>query len=144
MKSKDLVKQEFTEKMNTAMKSEDPNALAQAMADFAADVQESVLADAKAYQETQDAAILQKRGIHQLTQQENKFYQAWVDAAKSSNPRPAITNLDIALPETVIDNVMEDMRNEHPLLNMIDFQNMTALTKMIVNKQGKQLAVWGP
>ena len=144
MKSKDLVKQEFTEKMNAAMKSEDPNALVQAMADFAADVQESVLEDAKAFQETQDAAILQKRGIHQLTQQENKFYQAWVDAAKSSNPRQAITNLDIALPETVIDNVMEDMRNEHPLLNMIDFQNMTALTKMIVNKQGKQLAVWGP
>ncbi|EDS77256.1 conserved hypothetical protein [Clostridium botulinum C str. Eklund] len=143
MKSKDLLKQELTQKFATAMQSENQEDMINAFVEFAAGVQEEVLQDFREYQQTQDREILQKRGIHQLTQKENKFYQAWITAAKDSNPRQAITNLDIALPETVIDNVMVDMRAAHPLLEMIDFQNMTALTKMLMNKKGIQLAKWG-
>lgn len=143
MKSKDLLKQELMENLNKAMTSEDQGAIAQAFTEFAESVQQNVLEDVRAYQETQDKEILQKRGIHQLTQKETKFYQSWIDAAKSSNPRQSITDLDIALPFTVIDNVMDDLKANHPLLNLIDFQNMTAVKKMLFNKQGKQLAVWG-
>ncbi|NFN64385.1 phage major capsid protein [Clostridium botulinum] len=143
MKSKDIIKQELTQKLSAAMQSENQEDMINAFVEFATGVQQEVLDDFKAYQETQDKEILQKRGIHQLTQKETKFYQGWIDAAKSSNPRQAITNLDIALPETVIDNVMVDMRAVHPLLEMIDFQNMTALTKMLMNKKGIQLAKWG-
>lgn len=143
MKSKDLLKQELTQKFSKAMQSENQEDIINAFVEFATEVQEEVLQDFKAYQETQDREILQKRGIHQLTQKENKFYQSWINAVQDSNPRQAITNLDIALPETVIDNVMVDMRAAHPLLEMIDFQNMTALTKMLMNKKGIQLAKWG-
>ncbi|NFO41864.1 phage major capsid protein [Clostridium botulinum] len=143
MLSKDVLKQQLTEKFGAAMQSENQEDMINAFVEFATGVQQEVLDDFKVYQETQDKEILQKRGIHQLTQKETKFYQGWIDAAKSSNPRQAITNLDIALPETVIDNVMVDMRAAHPLLEMIDFQNMTALTKMLMNKKGIQLAKWG-
>ncbi|NFI03906.1 phage major capsid protein [Clostridium botulinum] len=143
MLSKDVLKQQLTEKFGAAMQSENQEDMINAFVEFATGVQQEVLDDFKVYQETQDKEILQKRGIHQLTQKETKFYQGWIDAAKSSNPRQAITNLDIALPETVIDNVMVDMRAVHPLLEMIDFQNMTALTKMLMNKKGIQLAKWG-
>lgn len=143
MKSKDILKQELTQKFATAMQSANQEDMVNAFVEFATGVQQDVLNDFKAYQETQDKEILQKRGIHTLTQKENNFYQSWIDAAKSGNPRQAITNLDIALPETVIDNVMSDMKSAHPLLEMIDFQNMTALTKMLMNKKGIQLAKWG-
>lgn len=143
MKSKDILKQELTQKFATAMQSENQEDMINAFVEFATGVQQDVLDDFKAYQETQDNQILQKRGIHTLTQKETKFYQSWIDAAKSSNPKQSITNLDIALPETVIDNVMSDMKAAHPLLEMIDFQNMTALTKMLMNKKGIQLAKWG-
>ncbi|ACD24315.1 phage major capsid protein [Clostridium botulinum] len=143
MLSKDILRQQLTEKFGAAMQSENQEDMINAFVEFATGVQQEVLDDFKVYQETQDKEILQKRGIHQLTQKETKFYQGWIDAAKSSNPRQAITNLDIALPETVIDNVMVDMRAEHQLLEMIDFQNMTALTKMLMNKKGIQLAKWG-
>ncbi|NHL29882.1 phage major capsid protein, partial [Clostridium botulinum] len=143
MLSKDVLRQQLTEKFGAAMQSENQEDMINAFVEFATGVQQEVLDDFKVYQETQDKEILQKRGIHQLTQKETKFYQGWIDAAKSSNPRQAITNLDIALPETVIDNVMVDMRAAHPLLEMIDFQNMTALTKMLMNKKGIQLAKWG-
>ena len=143
MKSKDLIKQELMKDMKAAMQSEDGSAIVQVLTDFADSIQQNVLADVRAYQITKDKEILQKRGIHQLTQKETEFYQSWIDAAKSSNPRQAITDLDIALPFTVIDNVMEDLKGNHPLLNLIDFQNMTAVKKMLFNKKGKQLAVWG-
>lgn len=143
MKSKDILKQELTQKFATAMQSENQEDMINAFVEFATGVQQDVLDDFKAYQETQDNQILQKRGIHTLTQKETKFYQSWIDAAKSSNPKQSITNLDIALPETVIDNVMSDMKVAHPLLEMVDFQNMTALTKMLMNKKGIQLAKWG-
>jgi hypothetical protein len=143
MLSKDVLRQQLTEKFGAAMQSENQEDMINAFVEFATGVQQEVLDDFKAYQETQDNSILQKRGIHTLTQKETKFYQGWTDAAKSSNPRQAITNLDIALPETVIDNVMVDMRASHPLLDMIDFQNMTVLTKMLMNKKGIQLAKWG-
>lgn len=143
MKSKDLLRQELSKKFSTAMQSENQEDMINAFVEFAEGIQQEVLNDVKAYQETQDKEILQKRGIHQLTQKETKFYQAWIDAAKSSNIRQAITDLDIALPFTVIDNVMDDLKASHPLLNLIDFQNMTAVKKMLFNKKGKQLAVWG-
>lgn len=143
MKSKDILKQELTQTFSAAMQSENQDDMINAFVEFAQGVQQNVLEDMKAYQETGDKEILQKRGIHQLTQKETKFYQSWMDAAKSSNPKQTITDLDIALPFTVIDNVMEELKTNHPLLNLIDFQNMTAVKKMLYNKQGKQLAVWG-
>ena len=143
MKSKDLLRQELMASLSKAMQSEDEGAIAQAFTDFAESVQQSVLDDVKAYQQTADKEILAKRGIHQLTQKENEFYQSWIEAAKSSNPKQSIADLDKALPFTVIDNVMEDLKANHPLLNLIDFQNMTAVKRMLFNKQGKQLAVWG-
>ena len=143
MNNKDIQAFNLNAKIKEAMQSEDENALGTVFTEFADNIQQSVLDDVKAYQDTQDVSILQRRGVHTLTQEENAFYQKWIEAAKSDNPRQALTNLDIALPFTVIDNVMEDLKANHPLLDMIDFQNMTAVNKMLINKQGKQLAVWG-
>lgn len=143
MKSKDLIQAELKENLVQAMKSEDENAIAQALAAFAQSIQEEVLADVKAYQQTADSNILAKRGVHQLTTEETQFYQKVIEAMQSNNPRQAITDLNIAFPETVIDNIMDDIRTAHPLLDAVSFINTSALTKILVNKQGAQLAVWG-
>lgn len=143
MKSKDLLKQELMANLSKAMQSEDEGAIAQAFTDFAESVQQSVLEDVKLYQQTADKEILAKRGIHQLTQKEMTFYQGIIDAMKSDNVRQAFSDINIAFPETVIDNVIADIKAEHPLLNIINFQNTTVLTKIVVNKKGIQLAKWG-
>lgn len=143
MKSKDLLKQTLMTNLSAAMKSSDEGAIAQAFTDFAESVQQSVLDDVKLYQETSDKEILQRRGIHQLTQKETKFYQGIVDAMKKDDVRQAFTGVEVAFPETVIDRVLEDIKAEHELLEVIDFQNTTILTKIIVNKKGVQLATWG-
>lgn len=143
MKSKDLLKQELMTNLSAAMQSSDEGAIAQAFTDFAESVQQSVLDDVKLYQETSDKEILQRRGIHQLTQKETKFYQCIIDAMKKEDVRQAFTGVEVAFPETVIDRVLEDIKASHELLDVIDFQNTTILTKIIVNKKGVQLATWG-
>lgn len=143
MKSKDLIQQELKEKLVQAFKSEDENAIAVAFAEFGNSVQQNVLEDFNAYQMAQDSTILAKRGIHQLTSDERKFYQSMIDAMKSANPQQAFTGLNAAYPETVIDNVIADIKATHPLLDAISFTNTTVLTKIIINKQGAQLATWG-
>ncbi|MBK5201799.1 MAG: phage major capsid protein, partial [Spirochaetaceae bacterium] len=143
IKNKDLVQQKLKEELAVAMKSTDENAIAMALASFAEGVQQSVMEEFKAYQQTADASILAKRGVHQLTATEDKFYQGIISAMKDTNPRQAFTTITTAYPETVIDNVIADIKETHPLLAAINFTNTTVLTKMIVNKQGAQLAVWG-
>lgn len=143
MKSKDILKQELMENLSIAMKSEDEGAIAQAFSEFAESVQQNVLEDVKAYQQTADKEILAKRGVHQLTNKESKFYQSIIDAMKSTDIRQAFTGLDVAFPQTIIDNVIADIKAAHPLLDIINFQNTTVLTKIIVNKKGIQLAQWG-
>lgn len=91
----------------------------------------------------QDTSILQARGVRQLTSEEKEYYMAFISAAKDSHPQQAIANLDKALPRTVIDSVMDEVVHEHPLLEVIRFQNTTAMTEFVVNRGSKQLAVWG-
>ena len=143
MKSKDLIQQELKQKLVDAFKSDNPDGITQAFTDFAESVQQNVLEEYNAYQKTQDSNILAKRGMHQLTSAEQKYYGKLIEAMKSSNPKQAITDIDIAFPETIIDNVLEDIKTAHPLLDAITFTNTTILTKMLVNKQGSQLAEWG-
>ena len=141
--SKDLKKEKIKEKMGRALQSENQEEFIQAYIELADSIKEEIMEDVHAYQATADAEILQKRGVHQLTSEEKKFYEEWIKAANSSNPKQALTNLEVGLPQTVIDNVMQDMKTKHPLLDAINFVPATALTKILVNKQGKQLAHWG-
>ena len=146
MKSKDVIKQELNEKISVAMQSKDPEALTNAFTDFAVNLQQDVVADFQNYQQTQDSAILEKRGIRQLTAKETKFYSDFAKDLKSNydNPKMAFTGIDnTTLPTTVIDTVLSDIQSSFPILSAINMQNTSAITKMIVNKQGMQLAVWG-
>lgn len=147
MKSKDLIKQELNKTLGAAMQSKDPEALTNAFSDFAVNLQADVVNDFKVYQQSHDSSILANRGIRQLTTPENKFYTTWMGALKGNydNPKMAFTGLDnTTLPQTVIDNVLSDIKSSFPILSAINFQNVSTVTKMIVNKQGMQLAAWGP
>lgn len=90
-----------------------------------------------------DTTILANRGVRQLTTAENKYYQRVIDAMKSRDPKQALTGIDVAMPETVIDSVFEDLRTNHPLLSAIDFIPTNGAVSMIMNTNGYQEAAWG-
>lgn len=145
MKSKDVILQELKAKFENALKSEDSDAITQALTDFAAGIQEDVLNDYKTYQRTNDSAILAQRGVRQLTAEETKFYQRLGNAARTGTKdiKQAFEGEENAFPQTVIDAVLSDIKTQFPLLDAINVQNTSTLTKFIVNKKGIQLAVWG-
>lgn len=91
----------------------------------------------------QDATALSNRGVRQLTSEEKAFYQAFANAAKSSNPRQALANADLLLPETVINAVFEELQTNHPLLSHINFVPSGGAVQLLINTNGYQTAAWG-
>lgn len=147
MKSKDVIKQELRDKFAAALSGTDPEQITDALTQFAVDLQADVVNDFKAYQQSQDSAILARRGVRQLTAEEKKYYTGVMEGIKAhfDNPKMAFTGLDsTTLPQTVIDQTLSDIGTAFPLLGAINFQNTSTITKMVVNKQGMQLATWGP
>lgn len=94
---------------------------------------------------TNDVAVMAQRGIRQLTSAEMKFYKNWIESAKASNPKQALTDLiDVeGMPETIFEDVYRNLKEEHPLLAKVKFQNVKYLTKWLMNDHTADKAVWG-
>lgn len=145
MKNLDVIKQKKTEilaKMNQAIKDGNEDAFVQAYTEFTDMLQEAVMAEAKGLIQAADTNVLVGRGVRQLTSEERDYYEKVIEAMKSSNPKQALSDLTVVLPVTTIDAVFEDLIAEHPLLNVINFQNTSGLIEYIVNTNTKQLATW--
>lgn len=148
MTSKDMLAQNKDQALANfaaAMKGDDEQAIANALNAYYRAVKDELLFEAReaAENNASDTAALAARGRRPLTTAENAYYNAVIDALKSSDPKNAFTNLEITMPPTIVDGVMEQMQKEHPLLNMISFMNTTALTTVILNAQPAQTAKWG-
>ncbi len=151
MQSLDLVKTNYlaaADKLVAAAKGNDDKVMQEAFASFADVIQQNVMAEAEKYRDEMvheaDSAVLMSRGVRQLTSKEQKFYESWISAAKSDNPKQALASVDVVLPKTTIDDVFEDLVTAHPLLDAIDFQNVGAITEWLLNTNETQLASWSP
>lgn len=147
--SADLTKAEreqMTKKLQQAMESGDEAQAAQAMAEFGEAIQQAVISEAQAAAvgAVADSNILAARGVRQLTSTETKYWEKVIAALRSDDYRQALSSIEIAMPETTIDSVFDDLVQQHPILDAIGFINTNGKVKMIVNKGGIQLAVWGP
>ena len=89
--------------------------------------------EAKGLIQSADNTVLAGRGTRALTSEENKYYEAVIEAMRSSNPKQALTTVTVAFPKTVIDAVFEDLINEHPLLDEVDFVNTSGLVEYLIN-----------
>ncbi|MCD8207197.1 MAG: phage major capsid protein, partial [Bacteroidales bacterium] len=116
---------------------------------IASEISEQFAADAELYKQTQDKAILERRGVRTLTNAEQKFYEKLIDVMKSGNPKQAFVEIigtddeDDIMPNTIIEDVFRQLTEEHPLLSRIQTQNVAYLTKWILNNHTAQTAAWG-
>jgi len=146
MKNQDMIqlkKAEIMNKMHQAITDDDKEAYAAAFDEWTEMLQASVMDEAKGLVQAADSAVLNGRGVRQLTTEENTYYQKFIESMKSSNPMQALTDMDEVLPKTVIDAVFEDLIEKHPLLDVVNFQNTSGLIEFLVNTQGTELATWG-
>lgn len=135
-------KEEFRAEIKQALESGDTEKFSEAFTNYMSNIEQAVMREAKGVIAIDDSNILQTRGVRQLTSKEKDFYQKTIEAMQAA-PN-SVNNLDVVMPETVINSVFEDLKAEHELLSVIDFKNATGLTRFLVNTNAKQLAQWGP
>ena len=134
-----------TAALQAAFNAEDttPEVMQGAFEQFAQAIAATVQADFESA--NGDRNILAQRGFRQLTAEENKYYQALIEAGKSKNPVQTYAGLlsDKVMPTTIIEDVYKDLLAEHPLLAKINFQSVQYLTRWILNDHSVQTAAWG-
>lgn len=148
IKSNDLfaqVKKQHETTLSAAFKSGDPEQIAQAMTAFFDGMNEAVLQRAaeEIDARNQDTTILAARGANVLTAAERDYYDGLAKALKSSDPRAAVANYEVAMPQTVVDRIIGTIRKNHPLLDKLNFVSTAYLTRILVNAKPAQLAAWG-
>lgn len=139
-----LKKAEIANKIKEAIEKNDEQDFAAAFEEYTDMLQEAVMAEARGLVHATDNQILAGRGVRVLTSEEREYYNKVIEAMKSSNPKQALSNFDDVLPKTVIDAVFEDITENHPLLDAINFQNAEALTEYLYSTMdGRFKALWG-
>lgn len=142
MRNNDTIKA-YQQKMMEALKANDSEAYVQAMEEMMQDVAKETAARFEQMQDERDIAVLQSRGIRQLTGEETKYYQALAGAMRDANPKQALANANLVMPETVLTSVFEELRTNHPLLSRINFMPTGGAVKMLMSTGETQQAQWG-
>ena len=146
MKNKDVLameKAKIVEKMNQAIKDDDAKAFSEAFTELCQKIEENVLEQARELLQEQDTTILAQRGVRQLTSKEKEYYEKVIAAMKSANPKQALNDVDVVMPETIINSVFDELQTNHPLLSKLSATTVTGLTRMMMNTNGEQKATWG-
>ena len=132
--------------LQLALQGENEAEIQQAWANFSDSIVDEIRND---YMESvNDKNILAQRGYRNLTNAEEKYYNALITASKCRNVQQAVTTLsdltaNDVMPETIIDQVLKDVVAEHPILAKVNFQYAKYATTIIMNDHSKQNAVWG-
>ncbi len=149
MKSADLIKtrEELRSNLQQAIRENNTDAFADAFDKMLGNIEDCLRQEYKGQvdqlQQSLDSRILSARGVRQLTSKEMDYYEKLGAAMAAHNPKQALANLDVVMPETVIDSVFDDLRTNHPLLSLITFNPTNGAIKMIMNTNGYQEAAWG-
>ena len=148
MKNKDELRMSriaAAQKISDACKDGNQDALKEGLTELCADIEAQILEEANNLRGETDAAVLAQRGVRQLTSEEKEYYNALISAMKVSGKegvKMALSNVDKTFPITIINDVMEDMKQEHPLLQAVDTRNVTGLTKWLMNTDEGASATW--
>ncbi len=136
-------KSTFTQMMIDAMHEKDEKKYMEALEGLCGVIENEVLEKAREMADVNDQQVLASRGVRQLTNAEKKYYEKLIDAFKSENPKQALTNPEIVMPETVLDAVFDDLQTQHPLLEHLSFTNTKGAIKFLFSTNDFQKAVWG-
>lgn len=147
MKNNDLINQEsqkFAQKLTTALQEGDAGGAAEAMQEMQNNIAQIVEKEFEQYKGIGDMDVLQSRGLRKLTSEESAWYQKFIGAVKAGT-KQEITDLTAAMPVTIIDRVISDMKKRHELLEAIDITDAAGAQKLVMNgvQMASKLGGWG-
>ena len=137
-----LTNEELKTKMKEAVESGDDAKQVEALTELMQYVaQETTMEVTKTMRQTNnDNMIMTSRGAKLLTSEEIKYYNKIAEAMKANQ---SISDVDVVMPITTIDRIFEDLEAQHPLLSLINFQNVTGMIEVIVRTGDVAPAWWG-
>lgn len=136
-------KTKLQESMIAALHEQNENKYVESMTALFEVLQKETLEKAQELAGVKDTEILQARGVRVLTSQEKKYFEKLGEAMRAENPKQALTNPELVMPETVINAVFDDLQTEHLLLSRISFTNTQGAIKFLMSNNDYQKAVWG-
>lgn len=140
-------REEIRQAMQAALAANDAQGFSDAMNDMLSCIGEEIRQeyDGKLEQMKADGdkTVLASRGVRQLTSAERQYYQKLSGAMRAADPRQALADTDVIMPETVMDAVFDELQTAHPLLSRIGFTPTGGAIKMLMNTNGYQEAAWG-
>lgn len=147
MMNRDLMNEssnKFFADLSKALKNNDSEAAAKALQEMQTSICNMIEKEFEQYNGMSDMAILQSRGLRVLTSEETQWYQKFIGAVKTG-AKQEITDLTTAMPITIIDRVIEDMKMAHPLLAELNIQNAAGMQKIAMNgvQMASKLGTWG-
>ena len=138
VKDMDTLKNEFF----NALQGDDENAQKEAFKNYTEGLQKAIMVQAESYLKIQaennadEKALVQRGILRPLTTEEKKYFNAVIE-------KQTFTNLDLAFPKTIIQDVFAKLREQRPLLAKIDTMNTEILTQFIYAKSTTATAFWG-
>lgn len=147
MLNNDLINEEskkFMQKMMNALQDNDAEQAAAALQEMQNSICQIIEQEFEQYKGVGDMDVLQERGLRKLTSEENEWYQKFIGAVKTGT-KQEITNLTSAMPITIIDRVISDMKKRHELLNAISIQDAAGAQRLVMNavQMASKLGSWG-
>ena len=130
-----------TQAMYAALNSDDDKLQQEAFNNYSAALAASMQADvqkevSKYENSRQDDGIMAKRANRfQLTSDEKKFFAEAVE-------KQTVEGLDELFPKTIIETIMEDLTQDHPVLSGIDTRYTEAAIKYIYADHAEATAFW--
>lgn len=136
-------KTECVAALTSAVQAQDAEKINTALEGYSQYLTETIVTEAQTYSgAAAEQAILAARGVRQLTQAEERYYNDFIEASKSADPKQAITNITSTFPVTIIDAVLDDIKKTHRILDLVNFNNTSLYGKYLYNKTGKPAVSW--
>lgn len=147
MLNNDLINQEsqkFMQKMMSALQNNDAEQAAGALQEMQNGICQMIEQEFEQYKGVGDMDVLQERGLRKLTSEETEWYQKFIGAVKTGS-KQEITNLTAAMPITIIDRVISDMKKRHELLSAISITDAAGAQRIVMNavQMASKLGGWG-
>lgn len=140
-----------------AFASNDETQIAEAFVGLQTATNNQILEECREMIKSNDSNILAQRGFRQLTSEETEYYNGVIERAlnKQAPRQEADGFIHIGngegdanmptkmMPETIINDIFDNLTENHPILAKVKLTNVNYLTTWLRNKHTRQLAAWG-
>lgn len=136
------VKNKLIADLKANIENGNTEAFAQKMIDVVEDAEKKVREDFEAYKASKEKVL--PKGYRVCTENETKWLDACIELARTKgSTAQSLSNVDVTMPETIFNEVFEEITTKHPLVREVDVIDTKNKVKWLLNTGIEGAAVWG-